>query len=81
MALVDIGLPGVDGYSVARRIRSLLPKEEVALVALTGRTHPEDVERVVSSGFDDYLPKPVSFDRLDALLARRLSVSPRAGGS
>ena len=50
-------------------------------MALTGRTHPEDVEKVVSSGFDDYLPKPVSFDKLDALLARRLSVSPRPSGS
>ncbi len=81
VALVDIGLPGLDGYAVAQRIRSLLPREEVALVALTGRTHPEDVEKVVSSGFDDYLPKPVSFDKLDALLARRLSASPRSAGS
>jgi DNA-binding response OmpR family regulator len=39
------------------------------------------VEKVVSRGFDDYLPKPVSFDRLDALLASRLSVLPRAAGS
>ena len=44
----------------------------------TGRTDPDDLHRVVSSGFDDYLAKPVSFDKLDALLSARLAVAPRS---
>ncbi|MFY9551329.1 MAG: response regulator [Thermoanaerobaculia bacterium] len=75
VALVDLGLPGLDGYAVAERIRSLLPREEVTLVALTGRTHPDDLHRAVASGFDDYLSKPISFEKLDALLATRFAVS------
>ena len=78
IALVDIGLPGLDGYAVAERIRRALPREEMALVALTGRTDPADLHRVVASGFDDYLAKPVSFDKLDALLSARLAVAPRS---
>ena len=78
IALVDIGLPGLDGYAVAERIRRALPREEMALVALTGRTDPDDLHRVVASGFDDYLAKPVSFDKLDALLSARLAVAPRS---
>ena len=78
IALVDLGLPGLDGYAVAERIRRALPREEMALVALTGRTDPDDLHRVVSSGFDDYLAKPVSFDKLETLLSARLAVSPRS---
>ena len=78
ITLVDLGLPGIDGYAVAERIRRALPREEMALVALTGRTDPDDLHRVVSSGFDDYLAKPVSFAKLDALLSARLSVAPRS---
>jgi CheY-like chemotaxis protein len=78
LVLVDIGLPGLDGFAVAERVRRLLTKEEVWLVALTGLTRDEDVERMVSSGFDDYLPKPISFDRLDALVAARLSAAPHS---
>ena len=78
IALIDIGLPGVDGFGVAQRIRSLVPKEELTLVALTGHTHPDDLLRVVESGFDAYLPKPISFDKLDALLSARLAVAPRS---
>jgi CheY-like chemotaxis protein len=78
IALVDLGLPGLDGYAVAERIRRALPREEMALVALTGRTDPDDLHRVVSSGFDDYLAKPVSYDKLDAMMSARLAVAPRS---
>ena len=78
IALVDIGLPGLDGYEVAERIRRALPREEMALVALTGRTDPADLHRVVASGFDDYLAKPVSFAKLDALLSAHLAVARRS---
>jgi len=75
LVFVDIGLPGLDGFAIAERVRRLLTKEEVWLVAVTGLTQDEDVARIVSSGFDDYLAKPISFDKLDALLAARLAPS------
>jgi CheY-like chemotaxis protein len=74
IALVDLGLPGLDGYGVAERIRNQVPSDEIALVALTGRTHPDDVRRAAASGFDAYLTKPVSFEKLDTLISARLSL-------
>jgi CheY-like chemotaxis protein len=77
IALVDLGLPGLDGFGVAERIRNQVPRDEIALVALTGRSQPDDVRRVAASGFDDYLAKPISFEKLDTLLSARLS--PQTG--
>jgi PAS domain S-box-containing protein len=63
--LLDIGLPGIDGYEVARRIRaSDSPVNDAALVALTGWGEDEDVQRAFSVGFDDHCVKPVGLDRL-----------------
>ena len=73
LVLVDIGLPGLDGFAVAERVRRLMTKEEAWLVALTGLTSDDDVAQMVASGFDDYVPKPIAFDKLDALVAARLS--------
>ena len=77
LVFVDIGLPGLDGLAVAERVRRLMTKEEVWLVALTGLTGDDDVARIVASGFDDYLPKPIAFEKLDALVATRLAATPR----
>ena len=68
VALVDIGLPTMDGYEVARRVRAALGTG-ITLVALTGYGHPEDTERATAAGFDAHLTKPVALDRLAALLA------------
>ena len=68
-ALIDIGLPGMDGYEVARRIRADLPGAR--LVALTGYGQPEDRERALAAGFDVHLVKPVDPDQLQRLLAAR----------
>ena len=76
VALVDIGLPEVSGFDVARRIRSLLDRKEITLVALTGRAEPEDLERALACGFDAHLSKPIPYERLRILLSERLS---RAG--
>jgi signal transduction histidine kinase len=69
MALIDIGLPGMDGYEVASRVRAALGRG-VVLVALTGYAQPEDRRRAEQAGFDAHLPKPVDMDRLNALLNR-----------
>ncbi len=61
-ALVDIGLPGIDGYEVARQIKAAEPK--IRLIALTGYGWEEDRARAALSGFDEHLVKPVSLPRL-----------------
>src|SRR2546427_12386002 len=59
IALVDIGLPGIDGYEVARRIRAAGDKRPL-LIALTGYGQPEDRRRATEAGLDSLLGKPVA---------------------
>lgn len=65
---LDIGLPGMDGYEVARRIRDRPPGGRVVLVALTGYGREEDRVRSREVGFDHHLVKPVDFETLLALV-------------
>ena len=69
VALVDIGLPGLDGHQVAAAIRARAPDLPVRLIALTGYGRPSDRELALASGFDDHLVKPVDLDRLQEVLA------------
>jgi CheY-like chemotaxis protein len=64
---VDIGLPGIDGYEVARRLRADAGTRDIRLIALTGYGLAEDQRRVLEAGFDLHLVKPVE---LPALLAQ-----------
>ena len=66
--ILDIGLPDVDGYEVARQLRALLP--DVKLLALSGWLE-EDREQAKQSGFDYYLTKPVQMAELQKLLTAR----------
>jgi CheY-like chemotaxis protein len=68
IALVDIGLPGIDGYEVARRIRAGNGRRPL-LIALTGYGQPEDKRRAAEAGFDSLLVKPVDPAALTELLA------------
>jgi len=68
--LTDIGLPGMDGYQLARALRQELP-EEVLLIAVSGYGTEDDVRRSREAGFDRHLVKPVDFDLLNALLAEK----------
>ena len=68
VVLLDIGLPGMDGFEVARRIRSLPESGNMVLVALTGYGRQEDRNRSRESGFDHHLVKPVELDVLFSLL-------------
>jgi CheY-like chemotaxis protein len=68
VALVDIGLPRVDGYEVARRIRERCPS--IRLIAITGYGRDEDKRRAREAGFDAHLLKPVSLDRLRDVMAQ-----------
>jgi signal transduction histidine kinase len=68
VALVDIGLPGIDGYEVARRLRQNPQTASMRLIALTGYGLAEDQRRVLDAGFDLHLVKPVDLRLLlDAL--------------
>ncbi len=79
VALVDIGLPGLDGNEVARRIRLALGSDEISLIAMTGYGQPEDRRRALQAGFDRYLVKPVDPAILSQLLAEMSPRESRAG--
>jgi DNA-binding response OmpR family regulator len=68
VALLDIGLPGLDGYELARRLRAQLGPA-LRLVAVTGYGQEEDRRRSLEAGFDAHLVKPADLDELHALLA------------
>jgi signal transduction histidine kinase/DNA-binding response OmpR family regulator len=68
VALLDIGLPGVDGYEVARRLREQAPDSPTKLVAITGYGQVEDRARALEAGFNDHLVKPVSVAELERVL-------------
>ena len=71
IALIDLGLPGLDGYALAQLARHDPRTRDVRLAALTGYGRSEDCERALAAGFDAHLTKPVSPDLLRRFLAAR----------
>jgi len=69
VALVDVGLPGFDGYEVARRVRAMREPKDVFLVALTGYGQPEDKAAALEAGFDMHIVKPIDQNHLRAVIA------------
>ena len=74
LVLLDVMLPGLDGFAVARRIRATAELAATRIIMLTARTEPEDICRGLEAGADDYVTKP--FDR-QVLLARIKAVLRR----
>jgi CheY-like chemotaxis protein len=68
--LLDIGLPGLDGYEVAARVREIDGLQDATLIAVTGYGQEEDRKRSYTAGFDHHLVKPVDFAVLNELLTR-----------
>jgi PAS domain S-box-containing protein len=68
--LLDIGLPDMDGYELARRLRSLPETRNTTLIALTGYGQAHDYDRSKAAGFDHHLVKPADAEKLSALLAK-----------
>ncbi len=68
IALIDIGLPGIDGYEVARKVRLDSSCEKVRLVALTGYGQSHDIANARAAGFDAHLVKPVDLDALAKII-------------
>lgn len=71
--LLDIGLPDISGYEVARRLRQQPWGEKIMLIAATGWGQDKDKEQALHSGFDSHLTKPVDFQKLKLLLQKRHS--------
>jgi CheY-like chemotaxis protein/anti-sigma regulatory factor (Ser/Thr protein kinase) len=70
IVLLDVGLPGLDGYAVAQKLRLLQSTSEAVLVALTGYGQDEDRERALAAGFDHHLLKPAEPAAVLELVAR-----------
>ncbi|MEO8381071.1 MAG: ATP-binding protein [Acidobacteriota bacterium] len=76
LALVDIGLPGLDGYEVAAQVRRTIG-QDVVLVAVSGFGQPEDKRRAIDAGFDEHITKPADVSDIENLLSR---LPPRHDG-
>jgi CheY-like chemotaxis protein len=73
---MDIGLPGMDGYMVTEKLRQDESFKDAFFIAVSGYGQEQDRRRAREAGFDYHLVKPVDYDELLALLARRASVFP-----
>jgi CheY-like chemotaxis protein len=69
IVLLDIGLPGMDGYEVAQKLRELPGLRDIRLIAVTGYGRSDDRARARDAGFDDHLTKPVDYAVLERTLA------------
>jgi signal transduction histidine kinase/ActR/RegA family two-component response regulator len=79
VAFIDVGLPEIDGYEVARRLRALPAFQSTVLIALSGYGQEEDRRRAREAGFDHHLTKPVDPTVLDGVLGDLAAQGERAG--
>lgn len=68
VVILDIGMPGMDGYEIARRLRLDPSMARTTLIALTGYGRPRDIEQSHAVGFDHHLVKPLNIEALRRLL-------------
>ena len=78
VVICDIGLPGMDGYQVARAFRSRQALRDMFLVALSGYAQPDDLQRARDAGFNRHLAKPTSVESLERLLSEARREPPPA---
>jgi PAS domain S-box-containing protein len=79
--ILDLSLPGMDGYELARHLRQHPQLVDVPLIALSGHGQPTDIERSLAAGFTAHLVKPIELERLLALLAPMVAASAAARAS
>lgn len=72
LILLDIGLPQVDGYSLAERFRQIPELDQVPILAVTANVMKGDRERTLAAGCDGYIPKPIDIDRLPEQIEQAL---------
>jgi PAS domain S-box-containing protein len=80
LILMDIQMPDMDGIETTRRLRAYPHMRSVVIIALTALAMPQDRERCLAAGMDDYIAKPVEFRKLAQLIEQRLS-GDRTGGA
>ena len=73
VVILDIGLPGMDGFEVARQMRMRAATKAALMIALTGYGADSDKKQAHDAGFDHHLVKPVSFTAIETLIAESLS--------
>ncbi len=73
LAFLDIGMPDMDGYETARRIRASGRGQGLVLAALSGWGQDEDRRRAMAAGFDHHFVKPIDIDALERLIAAMVS--------
>ena len=78
--LLDIGLPGMDGYEVCQRLRQRAPRRTTAIIMFTARAAEADKQRAMDVGADEYVTKPFSVKQLVGLLQTVPLRSQDAGG-
>ena len=71
--LLDIGLPGLNGYDVAKQLRQMKLRRPQCLIAMTGYGSDEDRQRTEQAGFDHHIVKPIEPAELNKLLARSIA--------
>jgi signal transduction histidine kinase/CheY-like chemotaxis protein len=76
MIVMDLGMPSMDGYEAARRIRGKEGSQDVLMIAVTGWGQNDARQRTIDAGFDHHLIKPVNFDDIKRLASARLSPQP-----
>ena len=76
MIVMDLGMPSMDGYEAARRIRKKPGSKDVLMIALTGWGQSDARQRTIEAGFDHHLIKPVNFDEIKRLADGRLKRQP-----
>lgn len=77
VVLSDVGLPGMDGYELARRVRNDGPNRDISLIAMSGYGRTADKQLASESGFTHHLTKPIEFAALEALLKPLRTRTPR----
>jgi CheY-like chemotaxis protein len=68
LVLLDISMPGLSGEETCQQLRQLDTDRQLHILAYTAHAYPEDRERILAAGFDDMLVKPISRQRLEAML-------------
>jgi signal transduction histidine kinase/CheY-like chemotaxis protein len=73
VALIDIGLPVIDGYEVAQTVRRMPGRDKLPLIAVTGYGQASDHERVMEAGFDEHVVKPLDAARISELIEKMMT--------
>ncbi len=76
LIILDVMLPGVDGYEVCKRLRAGIQTAEIPILIISGKAHEEDIAIGFKAGANDYLPKPATPSNIIARVERLLLVRP-----